>query len=143
MEHSLHELNRINLLELPTSLFLPRWYEKIFLYDTFIFQKNKATNKKRSRALTNWATFPIYSLCFSLWKRRDSNPRPRRNERSNAILRHLLFLIQIRQQAKRVCSFSWAPLLPILGSEPAILHLLETCVFLRKLLPSWFSTQPH
>lgn len=29
---------------------------------------------------------------FKLWKRRDSNPRPRRNERSNTILRHLYII---------------------------------------------------
>lgn len=34
-----------------------------------------------------------------MWKRRDSNPRPRRDERSNTILRHL-FLFKNKKRGK-------------------------------------------
>lgn len=42
---------------------------------------------------SNQLSYFSYLKCvFLLWKRRDSNPRPRRDERSNTILRHLYII---------------------------------------------------
>jgi len=112
-----------------------------YLFSTTLYIFKTRQQSKSVMSCSNHLSYFSY-LDFVFWKRRDSNPRPRRDERSNTILRHLFIIKADKVKfGKGICALFRAPLLPILGGEPAILHLRETCVFFRKLLPGRFSTQ--